>query len=105
MQAPVATYRVQFNNDFRFADATALVRHLRRLGISHLYASPIFAARQGSTHGYDVVDPNRIDPRLGTPEEFEALVQELRTCGMALLLDIVPNHMAASPQNRWWLDV
>ena len=67
MRIPVATYRVQFNEDFRFQDATAIVPHLHRLGISHLYASPIFAARSGSTHGYDVVDPNRLNPELGTP--------------------------------------
>src|SRR4051794_19877877 len=105
MRIPVATYRVQFNSDFRFNDATAVVRHLARLGVSHLYASPIFEAREGSTHGYDVIDPNRISPVLGTPEEFDALVNELRAHGMGLLIDVVPNHMAASTQNRWWLDV
>ena len=105
MRIPVATYRVQFNEDFRFADATALVPHLDRLGISHVYASPIFAARSGSTHGYDVVDPNRLNPALGSDEDFDALVRELQRCGMGLLLDIVPNHMAASPENAWWMDV
>ncbi len=105
MRIPVATYRVQFNRDFRFADATAVVRHLARLGISHLYASPIFEAREGSTHGYDVIDPSRLNPALGSAEDFDALVSELRSHGMGLLVDLVPNHMAASTQNRWWMDV
>lgn len=105
MQIPVATYRVQFNQDFRFAAATAIVPHLHRLGISHLYASPIFAARPGSMHGYDVVDPNRLNPALGSDQDFEDLLKALHERGMGLLLDIVPNHMAASPENRWWMDV
>lgn len=105
MWIPVATYRVQFNQDFRFEDATAIVPHLHRLGISHLYASPIFAARAGSTHGYDVVDPNRLNPVLGSEADFEALVKALQQRKMGLLLDIVPNHMAASRENAWWMDV
>lgn len=105
MRIPIATYRVQFNQDFRFSDATALIGQLDRLGISHLYASPIFAARSGSTHGYDVVDPNRLNPALGTTEDFDALISTLQKAGMGLLIDIVPNHMAASPENDWWLDV
>src|SRR4051812_46278144 len=105
MRIPIATYRVQFNADFRFQDATAIVPQLHRLGISHLYASPIFAARSGSTHGYDVVDPNRLNPTLGSPAEFNALVEALHGRGMGLLLDIVPNHMAASRENCWWMDV
>jgi (1->4)-alpha-D-glucan 1-alpha-D-glucosylmutase len=105
MRIPVATYRVQFNQDFRFSDATALVPHLDRLGISHVYASPVFAARPSSKHGYDVVDPNRLNPTLGSYEDFDALVQALRDRSMGLLLDIVPNHMAASPENAWWMDV
>src|SRR5688500_5566891 len=105
MRVPVATYRVQFNADFRFCDALAIVPHLHRLGISHLYASPIWAARSGSTHGYDVVDPNRLNPVLGTREEFDALAGALRSRDMGLIVDIVPNHMAASPENVWWMDV
>lgn len=105
MRIPIATYRVQFNKDFRFADATALVPPLNRLGISHLYASPIFAARAGSMHGYDVIDPNRLNPELGSQEDFDTLARALKDHGMGLLLDIVPNHMAASPENRWWMDV
>lgn len=105
MRIPVATYRVQFNNDFRFTDATALVPQLHRLGVSHLYASPIFAARPGSSHGYDVVDPNRLNPELGSDDDFCALVHALKNRGMGLLVDIVPNHMAAGPENCWWMDV
>ncbi|HYP08052.1 MAG TPA: malto-oligosyltrehalose synthase [Bryobacteraceae bacterium] len=105
MRVPVATYRVQFNQDFRFEDATVIIPDLHRLGISHLYASPIFAARAGSTHGYDVVDPNRLNPVLGTEEDFNSMVAALQERGMGLLLDIVPNHMAASPENAWWMDV
>ena len=105
MGVPIATYRLQFNDAFRFSDAKALVPYLQRLGASDLYASPLFATVSGSTHGYDVTDPLRLNPRLGTEREFEALAQELRDREMGLLLDIVPNHMAASPENPWWADV
>lgn len=104
-RVPVATYRLQFNRRFRFADAQALVPYLHELGITDIYASPIFKARRGSAHGYDVTDPTRLNPELGTEEEFEALVQELKRHNMGLLLDIVPNHMAANSENRWWVDV
>jgi (1->4)-alpha-D-glucan 1-alpha-D-glucosylmutase len=104
-RVPTATYRLQFNRDFAFNDARALVPYLHRLGISHIYASPIFQARSGSAHGYDVTDPTRLNPELGTLPEFEALVQELQARGMGLLLDLVPNHMAASPENPWWVDL
>src|SRR5918993_658075 len=105
MRIPAATYRIQFNQHFRFVDATALVPVLERLGISHIYASPLFAARPGSTHGYDIVDPSRLNPVLGTVAEFEEMVATLKARGMGLLLDIVPNHMAASAENAWWMDV
>jgi (1->4)-alpha-D-glucan 1-alpha-D-glucosylmutase len=105
MRIPAATYRVQFNAEFRFEHALALVSQLRRLGISHLYASPVFAARAGSQHGYDVIDPNRLNPELGTPEDFDRLSAALRENGMGLILDIVPNHQAASSGNTWWMDV
>lgn len=105
MRIPAATYRVQFNKDFRFTDALQILDGLHRLGISHLYASPIFASRAGSMHGYDVIDPNCLNPEIGTPEEFESLVAALREREMGLILDIVPNHMAATPENRWWMDV
>ncbi len=94
-----ATYRIQFNAAFTFADAEALVPYLSRLGISHLYASPIFAASAGSAHGYDVVDPNRLNPELGTEAEFASLVAALHRSEMGLLIDIVPNHMAVGRAN------
>ncbi|MGC1108111.1 MAG: malto-oligosyltrehalose synthase [Candidatus Acidiferrales bacterium] len=105
MRIPSSTYRVQFNLNFRFVDAEALVPYLHDLGISDLYASPRFKARKGSSHGYDVADPMRINSELGTEEEFDRLAARLRQYGMGLLLDIVPNHMAASSENPWWMDV
>ncbi len=105
MQIPVATYRLQFNANYRFADAERLIPYLRSLGISHLYSSPQFQARAGSLHGYDVADPTRLNADLGSDEDFDRLSQQLKEHGMGLLLDIVPNHMAASPENPWWMDV
>ena len=105
MRTPSSTYRVQFNLNFRFADAEALVPYLHDLGISDLYASPRFKARRGSSHGYDVADPLRLNSELGTEEEFDRFVARLHQYGMGLLLDIVPNHMAASSENPWWMDV
>ena len=102
---PSATYRVQLNQDFRFADTLKILDYLHELGISDLYLSPVVASRKGSGHGYDVTDPTRINPELGTEEEFAALQTELQNRGMGLLLDIVPNHMAASAENPWWMDV
>jgi len=101
----VATYRVQFRDGMTFDKAAEIVPYLKRLGISHLYASPIFTAVSGSTHGYDVTDHNEIDPAIGGETGFERLHQALRHAGMGLILDIVPNHMAASLENRWWRSV
>ncbi|GLK72508.1 malto-oligosyltrehalose synthase [Ancylobacter dichloromethanicus] len=100
-----ATYRLQFHRGFTFADAQALVPYLAELGISHLYASPIALAVPGSTHGYDVVDPTRINPELGGEEGFACLARALVERGMGVLLDIVPNHMAASSHNPFWNDM
>jgi (1->4)-alpha-D-glucan 1-alpha-D-glucosylmutase len=102
---PSATYRIQFSLNFRFSDARELIPYLHDLGISDLYASPRFKARKGSSHGYDVTDPQRINSELGTEREFWELVKRLKDYGMGLLLDIVPNHMAASAENPWWMDV
>lgn len=103
---PVATYRLQFNASFRFADAMHLVPYLHALGITDLYASPIFQARQGSTHGYDVTDHTVLNPELGTAEDFAALTDALRRHDMGLILDVVPNHMGiVEESNRWWQDV
>ena len=105
MRYPVATYRVQLNKDFPFEKARELVPFLHQLGISDLYTSPVLRARPGSMHGYDVIDPSRPNPELGGDVGFDALTTALRERGMGLLLDIVPNHMAASSQNAWWTDV
>ena len=102
---PSATYRVQLNQNFRFSDAIRILDYVQELGISDLYLSPILASRKGSDHGYDVTDPSRLNPDLGTEEEFATLQTELQKRGMGLLLDTVPNHMAASPENPWWMDV
>jgi len=99
-----ATYRLMFSEGFRFADARALVPYLRDLGVSHLYLPPSFQARAGSTHGYDVVDPGRISDELGGEDEFLGLCRDARAAGLGVVLDIVPNHMAADDANRWWAD-
>ena len=102
---PSATYRLQLNQDFRFADALKILDYLHQLGISDVYLSPILASKKGSGHGYDVTDPSRINPELGTEEEFATFQAELQNRGMGLVLDTVPNHMAASAENPWWMDV
>ena len=100
-----ATYRLQFHRGFTFRDALGLVPYLAELGVSHIYASPITEARPGSNHGYDIVNHNRLNPEIGTADEFRALVAALRVRGMGLVLDIVPNHMGVGADNAWWLDV
>ena len=102
---PLATYRLQFNKNFTFNDATKILDYLRDLGITAIYASPVLTSRRGSGHGYDVTNPNRLDPDLGTEQDFDVLLSELEKRGMGLVLDIVPNHMAASSENPWWMDV
>jgi (1->4)-alpha-D-glucan 1-alpha-D-glucosylmutase len=102
---PLATYRLQFEPEFTLADARGLVDYLHALGVSHVYASPLLQARTGSTHGYDVTDPGRINDELGGEDGLEALIDALHRHGMGLVLDIVPNHMAASIENPWWRDV
>ena len=102
---PRATYRLQFREGMTFERAAGLVPYLRRLGVSHLYASPIFQAVSGSTHGYDVTDPTRLDDDLGGRAGFERLSAALHDEGLGLILDIVPNHMAASLENPWYRDV
>ena len=102
---PRATLRLQFHRGFTFADAQALVPYFARLGVSHLYASPIATARPGSQHGYDVIDATRVNPELGGEEDLRALSSALAKAGLGLILDIVPNHMAADTANAWWADV
>jgi (1->4)-alpha-D-glucan 1-alpha-D-glucosylmutase len=100
-----ATARLQFHKDFTFDDAAAVIGYYARLGVSHLYASPMLAARAGSTHGYDIVDPTRINPELGGEEALRRLVARLREEGMGLIADIVPNHMGGGRENPWWQHV
>lgn len=103
---PRATYRLQFHKDFTFADAARIAPYLARLGISHVYASPLQKARPGSTHGYDIVDHGTINPELGGEEGFVAMSEALRANGLKLLVDIVPNHMGVGgADNPWWLSV
>ena len=99
-----ATYRLQLGGGFGFAAARELVPYLRELGISHLYLPPSFQAREGSPHGYDVVDPGSISNELGGSDEFFALVDAAREAGLGIVLDIVPNHMATDDANRFWSD-
>ena len=106
MVAPRATYRLQLGPSFAFADAARLVPYLAELGISHLYLSPVLEAAEGSTHGYDIVDPERVSHVLGGEDGFVQLSRTAREAGLGILLDIVPNHMSiAGTRNRWWLDV
>ncbi|MEO5768262.1 MAG: malto-oligosyltrehalose synthase, partial [Polyangia bacterium] len=101
-----ATYRVQLTEQFGFAAARAQLEYLHRLGVTDLYTSPVLAAGKGSTHGYDVVDHGRLNPELGTEEDFHALTDALKSQGMGLLVDWVPNHMGIAPgQNPLWEDV
>ncbi len=103
--ALTATYRLQLNAGFTLANVRERVAYFAELGVSHLYLSPIFAARKGSMHGYDVVDPSRINPELGSEAEFRALAHELHERNMGIILDVVPNHMGTGDENRYWDDV
>ena len=98
-RAPIATYRLQFNAQFTFQDAKRIVAYLHDLGITDLYASPLLWPRKGSMHGYDIVDANALNPELGIESDFDELHGELAARDMGLLLDVVPNHMAASHEN------
>jgi len=105
MSPPRATLRLQFHKNFTFADAARLVPYFSALGISHVYASPILTARPGSMHGYDVIDPSRVNPELGGEEGLRGLVAALRNADLGLIVDVVPNHMAVGSGNAWWWDV
>jgi (1->4)-alpha-D-glucan 1-alpha-D-glucosylmutase len=101
-----ATLRLQFHKGFTLEQAVPLVPYFARLGISHIYASPLLAARAGSMHGYDVVDPTQVNPELGGEPALRRLVSTLREHDMGLILDIVSNHMAVGgSDNPWWLDL
>ncbi|WP_119459236.1 malto-oligosyltrehalose synthase [Rhodospirillaceae bacterium SYSU D60014] len=104
--SPIATYRLQFNSGFTFKDAERLVPYLYALGISHIYGSPYLKARAGSTHGYDIIDHNALNPEVGSAEDFEALVASLHRHRMGQIVDFVPNHMGiGQADNEWWLDL
>jgi (1->4)-alpha-D-glucan 1-alpha-D-glucosylmutase len=99
------TYRLQLTGEFGFRAAREVaLPYLRELGVSHLYLSPVLQARSGSTHGYDVVDPTRVSEALGGEEELRALCGAAREAGLGIVLDVVPNHMAASDENPSWRD-
>ena len=103
---PIGTYRLQLHGSFTFDDAREIAPYLKKLGISHVYCSPYLQAAKGSTHGYDVVDHNRVNEELGGEEAHGEFVAELKHLGLGQILDIVPNHMAVGERgNRWWWDV
>lgn len=103
---PLSTYRLQLHGGFTFDDAAAIVPYLKSLGITHVYASPFLKARKGSTHGYDIVDHNVINPELGGEDAFTRFSDVLKDNNLGLILDFVPNHMGVHfADNAWWLDV
>jgi (1->4)-alpha-D-glucan 1-alpha-D-glucosylmutase len=103
---PCSTYRLQFNKYFGFKDARKITPYLHNLGITDVYSSPYFMAKAGSLHGYDIVNPNTLNPEVGTEQEYNAFISELQKHGMGQILDIVPNHMCIdSKDNSWWMDV
>ncbi|MBA3034510.1 MAG: malto-oligosyltrehalose synthase [Gammaproteobacteria bacterium] len=103
---PRATYRLQFNNEFTFAQATTLAPYLADLGVSHCYASPYLKARAGSGHGYDIVDHAALNPEIGSPQDYDNFVAALKAHDLGQILDVVPNHMGImGADNAWWLDV
>ncbi|MDD2366815.1 MAG: malto-oligosyltrehalose synthase [Desulfuromonadaceae bacterium] len=106
LRVPISTYRLQFNGQFGFSDASGIARYLHQLGITDIYASPYFKAREGSLHGYDVMDQNSLNPEVGTNDEYEELVSALKRYDMGQILDIVPNHMCIEGQgNAYWMDL
>jgi (1->4)-alpha-D-glucan 1-alpha-D-glucosylmutase len=96
---------VQLHAEFGFRDLAGVAAYLADLGVSHVYCSPYLQASIGSTHGYDVVDPRRLDLGLGGAASHAELTAALRAQGLGQVLDVVPNHMAADPDNEWWWDV
>jgi len=105
MYVPTATYRLQFGPSFGFKDAEAIVSYLHALGISDIYASPIFKANKASTHGYDLTNPNELNPELGSPEDFSELTGKRGEYNIGWIQDIVPNHMAYSSENQMLMDI
>jgi (1->4)-alpha-D-glucan 1-alpha-D-glucosylmutase len=105
VDSPLSTYRLQLSKDFGFDDAARIVPYLQSLGITHLYTSPFLKARPGSQHGYDAVDYGALNPEFGGEEGFARLGTALKSAGLGLILDFVPNHMAVGSDNAWWMDV
>jgi malto-oligosyltrehalose synthase/4-alpha-glucanotransferase len=105
MYNPVSTYRLQFHKGFTFKNLEEIIPYLEELGVRTIYASPIFEAAPGSNHGYDVVNPHRINPEIGTLAELRRISKKLKRSGIGWLQDIVPNHMAFHPNNGWLMDV
>ncbi|MCF8055956.1 MAG: malto-oligosyltrehalose synthase [Desulfocapsa sp.] len=105
LRIPSSFYRLQLNKDFTFIHAAAIIPYLKRLGISHCYISPLLMARPGSLHGYDIINHTAINPEIGSREDFEVFIKVLEQHKMALILDIVPNHMGIGSDNQWWMDV
>ncbi|HEX8607363.1 MAG TPA: alpha-amylase family glycosyl hydrolase, partial [Pedobacter sp.] len=102
---PISTYRIQFHAGFTFTDLEGIIPYLKRLGIKTIYASPIFEAVPGSMHGYDGVNPNNINPEIGTLEQLRKIAQDLKEVGISWIQDIVPNHMGFHQRNTWLMDV
>jgi (1->4)-alpha-D-glucan 1-alpha-D-glucosylmutase len=104
-RTPLSTYRLQLHRGFTFDDAINVANYLQALGVSHVYCSPYLQAAPGSTHGYDVVDHQKVNEELGGEEGHKRFCQRLKEVGLGQVLDIVPNHMALGVQNRNWWDV
>lgn len=103
---PLSTYRIQFHYEFPLKKAHALIDYFQDLGISHIYSSPLLAARPKSLHGYDIIDPSKLNPEICSYDELKSFSEALKKHSMGMILDIVPNHMLIShPQNPWWQDV
>jgi malto-oligosyltrehalose synthase/4-alpha-glucanotransferase len=105
MYNPVSTYRIQFQKVFSFSNFEKIISYLQKLGIQTIYASPIFESTSGSVHGYDVLNPHNINPEIGTKEQLKGISKQLKEIGIGWLQDIVPNHMAYHPNNKWLMDV
>ncbi|GAB3699698.1 hypothetical protein GCM10027592_26020 [Spirosoma flavus] len=105
MNNPIATYRIQFHKEFTFSHFERIIPYLETLGIRTVYASPIFEAVAGSQHGYDVVNPQRLNPEIGTQTQLTRIHKQLAQRGIGWIQDIVPNHMAFDPSNDWLMDV
>lgn len=103
--APISTYRLQLQAEFGFDEAARTAEYLKDLGVSHVYCSPYLQAAPGSKHGYDVVDHQAVNAEIGGEEGHRHFCARLQELGLGQVLDIVPNHMAATPQNRYWWDV